>query len=129
MRKTTIPIATILVLPRNKNYCTYCINGNFKDRHAMNYDEIRDFINGLLKPPATVIVLEYLSKHLPFFVDVEKNFVKELVYEPEEKILNEEFNYKVIIKNIYKNKRKSREKTFIDQTDRAYNSILRKLST
>ena len=71
-------IKYILVVPRNKRYCSYHINDNIRDKHSMKYEDLYLFISSMLKPPSTAILHELIYSYKHIFVDVLNNTVVEL---------------------------------------------------
>ena len=79
-------VRTILVIPSNKRFCSYYLNGNYKDKHSMKYEDIRMFVLSLITPPASVVACDLFSKYKMFLVNVKTNFVKEVRHNKEAEI-------------------------------------------
>lgn len=69
-------IQTVLVIPRNKSYSSYFINGN-PEEHAMKYQDLQEYLIDLVPQRAGKIV-ELVRSFAQFIVFVEFQEVEKL---------------------------------------------------
>ncbi len=93
-------IKFLVVIPWTIKYTTFFINNNLKDRHCRENNELYFFIANMLKPPTTLQVHEMIFNHLPFYVDVKKNYIEKLTNDEAQQLLDLKAKIK---KNVIKN--------------------------
>ncbi len=93
-------IKYLVVIPWTIKSTAFYVNNNLKDGHYRENNDLYLFIAGMLKPPATVKVHEMIFNHLPFYVDVRKNYIEQLTNDEAAKLLELKTKIK---KNVIKN--------------------------
>ena len=68
-------IKTILVVPYSPLICAYYINDG--ERHATTYEKVNEMLTRTT-PNLCYKILEKMSRHLPFFIDVDAKTLSEV---------------------------------------------------
>lgn len=115
-------IDTILVIPRNRRYASYFINGN-EEEHAMPYDEMQEYLINLVPQEAKTII-EYIHSFFNFIVFVNYGVVERLIPEPKDQIVNlKKVQKKALSTKIQDKKKKMNKKSFSDKVYTFYKKM------